>query len=258
MRGLTGYRVNNVLFGALAQAMPDRAIAADEGGTTIVAMDGYDTDGERFLYMETISGAWGGRANLDGIDCASNVTGLQSNTPVEVLETEYPIEIVQYGFVPDTGGAGRTRGGLGLVREYRYLADAGSLQIRADRVRFAPYGLFGGEPGGKSKNQMITAGKNVTLAAKVKKVPLAKGDMVRHELAGGGGYGWSFERDPELVLEDVLNDKVSLVAARKEYGVVLDTDPLAVDEARTAKAQDKLRRAVDPSRPPVAIRESTK
>jgi N-methylhydantoinase B len=258
MRGLTGYRVNNVLFGALAQAMPDRAIAADEGGTTIVAMDGYDTDGERFLYMETISGAWGGRANLDGIDCASNVTGLQSNTPVEVLETEYPIEVVQYGFVPDTGGAGRTRGGLGLVREYRYLADAGSLQIRADRVRFAPYGLFGGEPGGKGKNQMNAAGKNIPLAAKVKKVPLAKGDTVRHELAGGGGYGWSFERDTELVLEDVLNDKVSLAAARKEYGVVLDTDPLAVDKIKTAKARDKLRRAVDPSRPPVAIRESTK
>ena len=75
--------------------------------------------------METISGAWGGRADADGLDCASNVTGLQSNTPVEVLETEYPIEVVQYGFVPDSGGAGKHRGGLSLLREYRYLADRG-------------------------------------------------------------------------------------------------------------------------------------
>ena len=257
MRGLTGYRVNNVLFGALAQAMPDRAIAADEGGTTIVAMDGYDSDGERFLYMETISGAWGGRADQDGIDCASNVTGLQSNTPVEVLETEYPIEVIQYGFITDTGGAGRTRGGLGLVREYRYLADAGNLQIRADRVRFAPYGLFGGKPGGKSKNQLSTADKKVTLAAKVKNVPLVKGDVVRHEMAGAGGYGWSFERDPEKVLNDVLNEKVSLAAARQDYGVVLDSDRLTVDKVKTAKARDRMRRAVDPSRPPLVNRGST-
>ncbi|MFQ6110738.1 MAG: hydantoinase B/oxoprolinase family protein [Nitrospinota bacterium] len=138
MRGLTGYRLNNVLFGALAQAAPERVIAADEGGTSIVLMDGYDEEGRRFLYMETISGAWGGRPDKDGIDCCSNVTGLQSNVPVEVLETEYPIRVVQYGFVPDSGGPGKYRGGLGLVREYRYEAEGGTLQMRADRVRFAP------------------------------------------------------------------------------------------------------------------------
>ena len=128
---------------------------------------------------------------------ASADTGVKPNPPAEVRETEYPSEVNQYGFITETGGAGRTRGGLSLVREYRYLADAGNLKIRADRVRFAPYGLFGGKPGGKSKNQLSTADKKVTLAAKVKNVPLVKGDVVRHEMAGAGGYGWSFERDPE-------------------------------------------------------------
>ena len=103
--------------------------------------------------------------------------------------------MVQYGFVPDSGGAGRYRGGLSLVREYRYLADRGTLQMRADRVRFAPYGLFGGRPGGRSGNRLDPYGENVELAAKVKGRPLVRGEVVRHVLAGGGGYGWPFERD---------------------------------------------------------------
>lgn len=182
MRGLTIYRINNTLFGALAQAMPERAIAADEGGTSIVLMEGRDADDERFLYMETISGAWGARADRDGIDCASNVTGLQSNTPVEILETEYPLEVVQYGFVPDTGGAGRYRGGLSLVREYRFLAERGILQMRADRVRFSPYGLFGGQSGGRGSNLLDPYGTPTPLEAKVKSRPIVRD--------GSSGTSW--------------------------------------------------------------------
>jgi N-methylhydantoinase B len=251
MRGLTIYRINNVLFGALARAMPERAIAADEGGTSIVVMEGRDAENERFLYMETISGAWGARADSDGIDCASNVTGLQSNTPVEVLETEYPIEMVQYGFVPDSGGAGRHRGGLSLVREYRYLAERGTLQMRADRVRFAPYGLYGGRPGGRSENRLDPYGANTELPAKVKGRPLARGEVVRHVLAGGGGYGWPFERDVATVVEDVRDGKVTAAAARAEYGVVLDPATLAVDAAETRRVRAAMRAVVDAGHPPL-------
>jgi N-methylhydantoinase B len=251
MRGLTIYRINNVLFGALARAMPERAIAADEGGTSIVVMEGRDTEGERFLYMETISGAWGARANADGIDCASNVTGLQSNTPVEVLETEYPIEVVEYGFVPDSGGAGRYRGGLSLLREYRFLAERGTLQMRADRVRFPPYGLYGGRPGGRSANWLDPHGANVRLESKVKNRTLGRGDVVRHVLAGGGGYGWPFERDVAAVVEDVRDGKVTVAAARREYGVALDPVTLGVDEPETAHLRAAMRTAVDPANPPL-------
>jgi N-methylhydantoinase B len=251
MRGLTIYRINNVLFGALAQAMPDRAIAADEGGTNIVVMEGYDDADERFLYMETISGTWGGRAELDGIDTASNVTGLQSNTPVEILEHEYPIEVVQYGYVPDSGGAGRRRGGLGLVREYRFLAERGNLQIRADRVKIPPYGLYGGAPGGKSRNVLDPYGANVELAGKVKQRSIRRGEVVRHILSGGGGYGWPFEREPERVLDDVRDGKVTIDAAREHYGVVIDAGSLVVDHAATVARRVLLHAKVDPSHPPL-------
>jgi N-methylhydantoinase B len=251
MRGLTIYRINNTLFGALAQAMPERAIAADEGGTSIVLMEGYDDSDERFLYMETVSGAWGARARRDGIDCASNVTGLQSNTPVEILETEYPLEVVQYGFVPDSGGAGRQRGGMGLVREYRFMAEKGTLQMRADRVRFAPYGLFGGKPGGKSSNVFDPYGVSIRLEAKVKNRPIRRNDVVRHVLAGGGGYGWPFERPAEKVVEDVRDGKVTPEVARNVYGVAFHSVTLKLDEAETARLRTALRTAVDVTKPPL-------
>lgn len=254
MRGLTIYRINNVLFGALARAMPERAIAADEGGTSIVLMEGEDRNRERFIYMETISGAWGGRASLDGIDTASNITGLQSNTPVEVLETEYPIELVQYGYVQDSGGAGRFRGGLGLVREYRYVAERGTLQMRADRVKFAPYGLYGGRPGGRCKNVFDPYGENIVLESKVKNRPLRAGDVVRHVMAGAGGYGWPFERDVARVLRDVRDEKVSLCSARDEYGVVIDPHSLQPDLAATEALRAEMRARVDVAHPPFFTR----
>jgi N-methylhydantoinase B len=251
MRGLTIYRINNVLFGALAKAMPERAIAADEGGTSIVLMEGEDRNRERFIYMETISGAWGGRATLDGIDTASNITGLQSNTPVEVLETEYPIELVQYGYVQDSGGAGRFRGGLGLVREYRYVAERGTLQMRADRVKYAPYGIYGGRPGGRCKNVYDPYGSNVTLESKVKNRTIKAGDVIRHVMAGGGGYGWPFEREVERVVRDVLDEKVSLAAARDDYGVAIDAMTLQADLPATERLRAEMRAKVDVARPPM-------
>jgi N-methylhydantoinase B len=254
MRGLTIYRINNVLFGALARAMPERAIAADEGGTSIVLMEGDDRNRERFIYMETISGAWGGRATLDGIDTASNITGLQSNTPVEVLETEYPIELVQYGYVQDSGGPGRFRGGLGLVREYRYVAERGTLQMRADRVKFAPYGIYGGMPGGRCKNVYDPYGQNLTLESKVKNRPLKAGDVIRHVMAGGGGYGWPFERDIERVLRDVMDEKISLAAARDAYGVVIDPQTRQTDRTATERLRAAMRAKVDAANPPMYTR----
>jgi N-methylhydantoinase B len=254
MRGLTIYRINNVLFGALARAMPERAIAADEGGTSIVLMEGEDRNRERFIYMETISGAWGGRATLDGIDTASNITGLQSNTPVEVLETEYPIELIQYGYVQDSGGPGRFRGGLGLVREYRYVAERGTLQMRADRVKYAPYGIYGGMPGGRCQNVYDPYGQNLTLESKVKNRPLKAGDVIRHVMAGGGGYGWPFERDIERVLRDVMDEKISLTAAREAYGVVIDPQTRQADRTATERLRAAMRAKVDAANPPVYTR----
>jgi N-methylhydantoinase B len=123
--------------------------------------------------------------------------------------------------------------------------------MRADRVRFAPYGLFGGKPAGTSSNVFNPYGANTGLEAKVKNRPIRRGDVVRHILAGGGGYGWPFERAAQKVIEDVRDGKVTLLAARDVYGVVIHPDTLKLDEAETARLRAALRAAVDVNNPPL-------
>ena len=151
-RALTGYRVMDTMFGALAQIVPHVIPAAGEGGNTVVCLGGRHPDNRPFIIVDMISGCWGGRPDQDGIEAITNPSQNLSNTPVEVLERQHPVRIESYALVPDSGGAGRYRGGLGLCRSYRLLADEAILQLRADRLRFAPYGLNGGEPGGVSGN----------------------------------------------------------------------------------------------------------
>ena len=124
--------------------------------------------------------------------------------------------------------------------------------MRADRVRYPPYGLFGGGPGGTSRNIFNPEGVNATMEAKVKKKTLAAGDVVRHVMAGGGGFGWPFERDPVKVAEDVLDGKVSIEAARRQYGIVLDPETLAIDETASNELRRQIRSTVEASQPPVA------
>ena len=123
--------------------------------------------------------------------------------------------------------------------------------MRADRVRYPPYGLFGGGPGSTSHNIFNPDGVDVTMEAKVKQKTLAAGDVVRHVMAGGGGFGWPFERDPIKVAEDVLNNKVSIEAARRQYGVVLDPETFAIDGAASNELRRQMRRTVEVEQPPV-------
>ena len=109
-RGLTGFRLANALFGALAQVAPDRVFACEVGGDTGVSIGGYDADRRPFVFLEFLFGSWGGRPTRDGVDANSSAVVNFSNNPVEVIEAEYPIAIERYGFVPDTGGPGRFRG----------------------------------------------------------------------------------------------------------------------------------------------------
>jgi N-methylhydantoinase B len=138
--------------------------------------------------------------------------------------------------VPDSGGAGRHRGGLAYVREYTVLAARATLTIRTDRRDHPPYGLDGGEPGAPSANVVVSDGEarelpTMPMAADV----LRQGDTFTHVSAGGGGFGDAFERDPAAVLADVVDGKVSLDAARERYGVVVVDG--AVDATATAEAR---------------------
>jgi N-methylhydantoinase B len=234
-RGITGYRMIDAILGALAQALPERVPAAGEGGSSLPSVGGY-RDGQAFVHVETILGTWGGRPTADGEEGVPNPGANQSNQPVEMIEAELPIEAVEYALLPDSGGPGRFRGGLGLVREYRLLADEAVWTMRSDRRAHPPYGVQGGRPGAPSWNVLNPGpAQRVLPTLPMESVALKKGDVFRMTLAGGGGYGDPLERDPGRVLEDYLDDKVTLDHARRAYGVVIDPEVRRVDELATAE-----------------------
>jgi N-methylhydantoinase B len=136
--------------------------------------------------------------------------------------------------VQDSGGAGEYRGGLAFVREFKLLADEAVFTTRADRRDHPPYGFAGARWGGGSQNMLITAeGKRALPTMPMEAVKWYNGDVFRHVSAGGGGCGDPFTRDPALVLADVLDDKVSVEAARDLYGVVIKNR--AIDEKATQR-----------------------
>ncbi|MEW6632942.1 MAG: hydantoinase B/oxoprolinase family protein, partial [Pseudomonadota bacterium] len=218
-RALTGYRVVDTVMGALAQIAPQRLMAAGEGGNTVVAIGGYHGPEHRpFVLVDMINGAWGGRSDKDGIEGITNPSQNMSNLPIETIEARYPLIMEEYSLRPDSGGAGQYRGGLGLARQYRLLADAAILQLRADRHEHPPYGLFGGRPGASSRNLMKQNGEWRVLPAKVT-LEIGKDTVIRHEQAGGGGWGDPSKREPGAIAADIRNGKVSAERAAADYGV---------------------------------------
>lgn len=217
-RALTGYRVVDTVLGALARIAPAKLMAAGEGGNTVVAIGGYHGAARRpFVLVDMINGAWGGRADKDGIEGVTNPSQNMSNLPIETIEARYPLLMEEYSLRPDSGGAGQFRGGLGLNRQYRLLADHAVLQLRADRHEHPPYGLFGGAPGALSRNSIKQGGDWRELPAKVT-LEIGKDTVLRHEQAGGGGWGDSGLRDRAALLADLANGKVSPERAKTDYG----------------------------------------
>jgi len=232
-RALTGYRVFDTMLGCLAQIVPDHVPAAGEGGNTVVCISGRRPDNQPFIIVDMICGAWGARPHADGIEAITNASQNLSNTPVETLEAQHPVRIECYELVPDSCGAGRWRGGLGMRRSYRVLADEALLQLRADRMKFAPYGLDGGLPAKPAENLLAANGATTALPSKITRW-LQGGNVVTHVQPGGGGFGDPLAREPERVARDVWNDKISAAYAREHHRVVVDPASGAVDVAATA------------------------
>jgi N-methylhydantoinase B len=227
-RGLTGFRVLDAIFGALAPALPDRVMGASDGGLSLVTMGGTRPSGERFSVVELLSGAWGGQALHDGQEGVPNLGANVSNIPVEMLESSVPVRIDRYGYVPDTGGSGQHRGGLSIEREYTFLGES-QLSVRSDRSRVLPYGIGGGRPGTPSQNLLETDGDENRMPSKFSQ-RVTTGDRFYHRTAGAGGWGDPLARDPQAVADDVRNGILSAEHAFEEYGVIVDPATFEIDK----------------------------
>lgn len=224
----TCMRVADVIFGALAPAVPDRALAGCNSSCTSAIFSGADKkDAEHFyVYLETIAGGSGAQKDKDGLSGVQVHMTNTSNLPVEALEIEFPLLLVhKYGLIENSGGAGEYRGGLGIERVFEAMYDNISYTGLGDRQRFKPWGLQGGMDGAGGE-YFITRkdGEVVPLSSKCTDVPLHKGDMITVHTPGAGGYGEPEKRKPEAVLSDVIEAKVSAEKARELYGVEIVRD----------------------------------
>ena len=235
----------DVLGGALSRHAPEMATAAGYGSSPHFLYSGVDKDGQSFQLMEILYGGIPGRPIGDGMD-GHSWWPLFENIPSEYLESYYPMIIEGYASLPDTGGAGRHRGGNGVEKVYRLL-EPGEISIHDDRHRSQPWGILGGRPGAVSEKCLIRAdGMRTPLESKVDNVKVAPGDRIVFRTAGGGGWGDPLERDPARVQADVRRKLMSTPAAEREYGVVLAGDGLDLDAAATEAKRESIRRSRGP------------
>ena len=241
-RALTGFRMLDCAFGALAKMSPELVCAAGDGGNVGVSIGGYDKNRKPFIYVDFACGTWGGRPWSDGLEGNTNLFINMASQSIEMTESEHPIEILGYELAQDRCGAGKYRGGAPFYRDYRLKEHEAVLQVRADRQAIRPYGLYGGKPGKPGSSHFNPDTEGRTLPSKVT-MEFHAGDVLRYVLPGGGGWGDPLDRDTDAVLADARNEIISTDAARREYGVVIDAEAWAIDSAATDKLRGEMRAA---------------
>jgi N-methylhydantoinase B len=236
VRAATMHRVYDTILGALAQAMPEAIPAAGSGQGAIasVAVHDPETGGVRVSVVQPLVGGSGGRPGADGIDGMDVCVGNLRNVPVEVIEEDLPVRVERYGLAESSAGAGRWRGGAGVVFEMRSLTPEARVTARGlDRYRFRPWGREGGAAG--------TLGRTVVnderSIGRIDVHEMGFGDTIEFVMQGGGGYGDPYERDPELVLWDVQNELISETDALRDYGVVLRGGAVDAEQTRARRAE---------------------
>lgn len=239
-------RAGELVTKAMADAIPKETIASTKGIVCNVAFGGVDPrDGEDYVFLETVAGGYGGRATKDGMDAVQTHFQNTANSPIEELETEIPLYLRRYELIRDSEGAGRCRGGLGVRRDYEFYDHRASFSILSDRTKSKPWGLFGGHSARAAQfTRNPTGDKPESLGSK-STTKLNSNEVVSVQTPGGGGYGDPLNRDPEAVLWDVINEKVSERKAEKEYGVVIDANKRAINWEATDERREKLKADVE-------------
>ncbi len=232
-RGITLIRVGTACLGLVNVATQGAAVAA-HNVYVIAYLRGRTVEGEAFLLTDGIAVGYGGRSDADGIDAVYLIAN--ENYPAEFLDLSYPVRLRRYAINPDSGGPGRWRGGCGVIRELEVLAAEAMLSIRIDSVDNPPWGVAGGRsgrggccilnPGRETERHLPPLGDGILLH---------RGDVLRIETGGGGGWGHPFDREPERVLADIRGGFVTAERARADYGVALGADGCSIDAAETAR-----------------------
>lgn len=217
----TCQRVVDLIYGALAPAIPERVTAAHNGANTGMHFFGlHPHTGHFFTYIETIGGGFGARATKDGLDGVQVHVTNTSNLPVECLESDYPLVVERYELVQSSGGPGKWRGGMAIHRQIKVVD--GEIDFSADGTRqvVPPWGLFGGKPGAAGK--VIVHRDPSRERERSRPSLLFPGESVSVITPGAGGYGDPRERDRELVLRDLADGKISKESAIQDYGLIPD------------------------------------
>ncbi|MCG8691790.1 MAG: hydantoinase B/oxoprolinase family protein [Minwuiales bacterium] len=219
-RANTSQRIIDVVLGALAPALPERVIGAANGANTTAVFAGTDPrNGQAYLYLETLGGGMGARAAADGKDGVQVHITNTSNLPVEAIEMEYPLLVEEYGLVPDSGGPGRQRGGMGLRRVVRPVGHDCLFNGAGERFRHQPWGVFGGKPGGTGRFVLQNdGGEDRGLEIKPMGVTVTPAQRLIVETPGAGGYGAPAERDADDIATDRRSGKFSDDFLKSHYG----------------------------------------
>lgn len=211
-------RVADVIMGALAQAIPTRIPAGSHSSITFVTFSGGKDD--FFVYPEVVAGGFGARPNKDGMNAVQVHVTNSSNLPIEALELEYPLMVESYELIPDSGGAGEFRGGLGVRRDIRIMGDEAEFSAHADRQTYPPRGFEGGLDGtpGRFILRPGTPQEETLSSGRVSGVKLYRDDILRIESPGSGGFGLPKNRDRRKIDTDIREHRISAEAAEKDYG----------------------------------------
>jgi N-methylhydantoinase B len=241
-RATISHRIYEVVLGALAQAVPDRVMAANSHFFN-PNLGGVDPrSGKQFVCYELIIGGIGGRPGKDGEEALASPWNA-ANIPIEIQESSNPILVERFGFIADSGGPGRQRGGCGLRKDMRVLADRVDFYNLGDRATVAPYGLFDGMPGTKAATLLDPASRGQRRLHSKGSYRLKRDQVISWRTAGAGGYGDPLERPVAQVERDVKSGFVTIARARADYGVVINPRTLTVDGARTEALRLKRRKA---------------
>jgi len=227
VRGITLKRVEDVVCGVMAKALPKRMTAAHSGQYTMINFVGKDLDGNRIQgHMGgPYAGGHGARSNKDGIDVTEHGATNGSPIPIEVSESKLPILFKKSKLWTDSGGAGTWRGGLGYNSEVQWIGGDCYGSFRRDRMKFQPWGIEGGLSSPLCKTSVVKKNKSYSLPGKID-FPLSNGDVIKIHTTGSGGFGDPAKRDPNLVLEDLLNKKISNKAAKNIYKVAIKNNKI--------------------------------